>query len=137
MKKTMLVLLLSLCASTSFAKQLTLACEENGSPDITEYVGATIGAVLQIANVNAEPVFDLFSVEGYPQNNVRIVQKSISAGPINLKIQFGKQFYNSVEINVQDCQDSFSASGKAAVEMYVGGFAGTSQTSLTCTCELK
>lgn len=136
MKKTILVLLVSLCASSSFAKQLTVACEKSGMPDVAAYDNATFGAVFEIANVNADPVIKAFAIEGAAQN-ARVIGKSISSGPISLKLQFGKMWYSSVNLDVQNCQDSFSATGNAVVAAYVGGFAGTRQTKLTCTCELK
>ncbi|MCX6124678.1 MAG: hypothetical protein NTV34_08010, partial [Proteobacteria bacterium] len=57
-------------------------------------------------------------------------------GVFTLEIQYGSRFFSSTKISAEKCNDSFESKGKAVLEEYVGGFAGTKQSRLICTCEL-
>jgi hypothetical protein len=136
MKKTILVLLMTLSASAAFSKQLTVVCEKQAAPNIANVAGATLSAVMEIANVNSAPVFQEFQVQGQA-GQVKVVGQTITKDAVDLSLQFGQRLYSSARIVLADCGDSFAATGSAQVDVYVGGFAGNSRQNLKCTCELK
>lgn len=136
MKKTTLGLLVILSASTAFSKQLTVVCERQ-NPSIGNLSRATLGAVMEIANINATPVLQQLYIGGTAASQGKVAESAFTKNTAKLYIQFGQYLYSSANIAVQDCQDSFSATGAAQLKQYTGGFAGTSLSNLVCTCELK
>jgi hypothetical protein len=135
MKKTVLVLLMTLSASAAFSKQLTVVCEKQ-NPNLANIAGAALSAVMEIENVNAVPVIQNFTAQGR-QVQAKLAASKITKDSASLKFQFGQSLWSSASIELQDCTDSFSATGAATMDIYVGGFAGTARQALTCTCELK
>jgi hypothetical protein len=136
MKMLTLSLLTILCTSTAFSKQLTVVCSKQ-NPSIQNGSRSTLAAVIEIANINAKPLIQELVVDGAPTGKGRISNFAITKDSAELYLQFGQGLYSSAKISLQDCQDSFSATGVAQYEKYVGGFAGTELSKLICTCELK
>lgn len=136
LKKITLTLLTVLCASTAYSKQLTVVCAKQ-NPSIQNGSRSALAAVIEIANINAKPVMQELVVDGARSNQGRISNFAITKDSADLYLQFGQGFYSSAKISLQDCQDSFSATGAAQYAKYVGGFAGTQLSELICTCELK
>jgi len=136
MKQMTLVLLTILSASTAFSKQLTVVCAKQ-NPSIENAANSTLAAVLEIANINAAPVLQKLYIGGVAASQGKVTEAAFTKNTGELNLQFGQNLYSSANISLQDCQDSFSATGAAQFEKYVGGFAGTELSNLVCTCELK
>jgi len=136
MKKMTLTLLMILSTSTAFSKQLTVVCAKQ-NPSIENAANSTLAAVIEIANINAKPELQRLVINGAAVNQGRVTNSALTKNTVELYLQFGQGLYSSASISLQDCQDSFSATGAAQFEEYVGGFAGTEQSNLVCTCGLK
>ncbi|WP_413587040.1 hypothetical protein [Bdellovibrio sp. HCB274] len=136
MKKMTLVLLMLLGSSTAFSKQLTVVCA-NKYPSIENAGNSSIAATMEIENINAKPELQQLLVDGIPSKQGQVTRWGFTKDTFKLYLQFGQGLYSSAQISLQDCQDSFAATGKAQYEQYVGGFAGTQRQNLTCTCALN
>jgi hypothetical protein len=136
MKRMTLVLVIALSTSTAFSKQLTVACAKQ-NPSIEDAGNSTIAAVMEVANINAKPVLRELVINGSTTNQGRVTDSALTRDTVQLYLQFGQGLSSSAKISLRDCQDSFSATGVAQYEKYVGGFAGTELSKLVCTCALK
>lgn len=131
MKQALLSLVaLFAIAGNAQAKTLTVDCKGGGE---------TLELVTEIANVRDPQKIQSLVIRDTPIQNFRDISTMpiYKDGDVTLRIQFGKMLYSSVDISVQQCSDDFLATGQATLKLYVGGFAGTSQTAMQCGCSLK
>lgn len=129
--KNILISLAILASFAAQAKTLTVGCESKN--------GNTLEFISDIPNVNTPQTIKSLEVNGTPVSKFRDISKMpiYRSGNIHIQIQFGTNLYSSAELILDKCTDDFEATGSATVQEYVGGFAGTSQSHLTCTCSLK
>lgn len=131
--KSLVLLLITLGASTMFGMTLTASCESGNGRN-------RIAITAELENIYKAAKLTSVVVEGQTHTSVKDVSQLplIKNDTLTLDIQFGRPMYNSATFSLQSCQDSFRSGGTATYKTYVGGFAGTSQSpSLTCTCSLK
>ncbi len=128
--KNIFLLAVSILSTNAFAKELSVSCNSDE--------GKSLSLVAEVANATTAPKLKSLEV-----NDETVRGRDVSKMPVyvdgkfTINVQFGKMFYSSASIEVENCKDSFEAKGQATLKEYVGGFAGTSNTNLTCSCELK
>ena len=118
-------------APVAHSKTLSVSCQDRR--------GQTVEFASQIANINSPQAIEGLEVNGTSIAALKDVsQLPLFAGSaIRIKIAFGKSLSNSVELNLNNCEDSFRSGGEGVLSKYVGGFAGSERSQLKCTCELK
>ncbi len=129
--KIIFTLLLTLLNAIVFAKTLKVNCQSNE--------GDTLNLVSTIKNSNTPQSIKSLSVDQKKVLSFRDISKMpiYKDGNLSLRIQFGANLYSSAVLTLTKCNDEFEATGKSTIEKYVGGFAGTEQLDMSCTCSLK
>ena len=130
-KQILIGLTLAVAAMSANAKTLKADCS---APS-----GESLSLVSDIANVNTPQKITSLTVGGAQESAFRDVSAMpiYQNGVLTLKIQFGSRLYSSTELTLTNCTDSFLATGQALLKKYVGGFAGTDNSNLKCSCSLN
>lgn len=128
MKAAVMILALALLGSAAQAKTLNVSCEDRE--------GRTVELKTEIVNVSQPQQIQSFTINGSEVEKYKDVSGSpiYNQGAIAIRINIG---YNSVALDMKNCEDSFLAQASGVLKRYVGGFAGTSESELKCSCDLK
>lgn len=128
-KIMVLVTLLSVAAE---AKVLTAQCQD-------QFQEHQIHLSTSMTNVMEPQHVDELRVDGEIVSSVtdQSARPLLKDGVFHLQYALGSSQRSTLSLELRGCDDSFMASGSGTLSLYVGGFAGSRKTSLTCRCELQ
>jgi len=121
---------LLLIAGQSWAKDLSVQCENKD--------GDTISLEASLEKAKKPLAIESFTLNGSEVNHKDVSKLPVyNKGDFKIKLAFGKMFYSNINFNLESCDDSFEATGKAVYDKYVGGFAGSLSTDYDCDCSFE
>ncbi len=121
------------------AKILTASCE-SVERLMEKEIFKSVDLVSELVHITKPQKIESLKVNGqlveFKDNSIMPIYEDRNI-MLNIRFGEGERKQNSVQLNLSKCDDSFEQMGSGTLKEYVGGFVGTKNFELNCSCTFK